>query len=543
MSDSRFIREFTVLEEIGKGGFASVILARNKLDGKSYAIKKVDFSIYNRDSTSFLNCFSESELLDVLREVKILSSCEHPNIVRYYTAWMEKNEEINCETDQFLQSQLFGRTSTISPEVQFLYDSNVESDIDSGCSIDSLDCCNFKVGSNSDEYLLLHSGNDNEVSFDEGDEIEIVFDSICVEDIDDSNFKYIIENKTPELVRRASSIEPTVIVLDESIHSTNSHSEISNSPTRKIVQDRLEYNGSVMSKFQVLNGAKYSMYIQMQYCSNLCLGQYINAHGALPENIIIHIMRQIVDALVFLHKKGIAHRDVKPENIFLFSDCDSIDSDKEKETDINQLRAVLGDFGLSRFIPINTFNEKEGGFNYSDPYSKNVSGLVDISKIRDLYEISNSTATGTQLFFAPEILKGETATQKSDIYSLALTMYLCMCGFNSYTDKVELIDNFRNGNIPSKIGKSYPLLMPLIKEMMVDECDRRISSFELSKKLVKFEKKNQIAANVKMNVLKKQLLSMMKKIDSSNCNAEQTNMEIREQLEEIIGSLSSDVES
>mmetsp|Transcript_7144 Transcript_7144/g.31564 ORF Transcript_7144/g.31564 Transcript_7144/m.31564 type:complete len:1292 (-) Transcript_7144:1530-5405(-) len=99
-SASRFRADFQVVRKLGEGGFGSVVKARNKLDGRDYAIKRV--TLYGEDlEDSF-----------VVREVLTLSRLMHPNIVRYYQAWLEPPEhadgptEFDSETtDQDFESQ------------------------------------------------------------------------------------------------------------------------------------------------------------------------------------------------------------------------------------------------------------------------------------------------------------------------------------------------------------------------------------------------------------------------------------------------------
>lgn len=75
---SRFENDFIELELIGRGGFGVVVKARNVLDQRCYAVKRIPFS---NDSSS--------KLTSILREVKSLARLDHPNIVRYYSAWIE----------------------------------------------------------------------------------------------------------------------------------------------------------------------------------------------------------------------------------------------------------------------------------------------------------------------------------------------------------------------------------------------------------------------------------------------------------------------
>lgn len=100
--EGRFLKDFVQIENIGKGGFGHVVKARNILDQRFYAIKVVSFS--SDSALSFAT---------ILREVKSLASLDHPNVVRYYSAWIEdafKSEYI--ENSQDFQNNSF--SSTIS---------------------------------------------------------------------------------------------------------------------------------------------------------------------------------------------------------------------------------------------------------------------------------------------------------------------------------------------------------------------------------------------------------------------------------------------
>ncbi|XP_038846886.1 interferon-induced, double-stranded RNA-activated protein kinase-like isoform X1 [Salvelinus namaycush] len=76
---SRFLSEFDSIEKIGKGGFGNVYKARRELEQKYFAVKIVR---------------SKGK---AKREVGALADLQHPNIVRYYTAWLE-DTAYRCDT-------------------------------------------------------------------------------------------------------------------------------------------------------------------------------------------------------------------------------------------------------------------------------------------------------------------------------------------------------------------------------------------------------------------------------------------------------------
>ncbi|KAJ2119273.1 hypothetical protein IW147_006002 [Coemansia sp. RSA 720] len=73
---SRYHDDFIQLRCLGKGGFGKVYEVRNKLDGRPYAVKHIRIK-------------GEITAEKTLREIKTLANLDHPNIVRYYSSWIE----------------------------------------------------------------------------------------------------------------------------------------------------------------------------------------------------------------------------------------------------------------------------------------------------------------------------------------------------------------------------------------------------------------------------------------------------------------------
>ncbi|XP_049848556.1 uncharacterized protein LOC126315348 [Schistocerca gregaria] len=81
---SKYRTEFEELHILGIGGFGQVVKAKNRLDGRLYAIKKI---LFGRTDSYFVE--------KLLREVTTLSRLNHPNVVRYYHAWIDKADEVD----------------------------------------------------------------------------------------------------------------------------------------------------------------------------------------------------------------------------------------------------------------------------------------------------------------------------------------------------------------------------------------------------------------------------------------------------------------
>lgn len=121
----------------------------------------------------------------------------------------------------------------------------------------------------------------------------------------------------------------------------------------------------------------------MEYCSGGELLDIIAQKGRLSESEVLSIMEKAFSAVKHLHTLGIAHRDLKPENFLLAT-----------KEDASEIKII--DFGLSRF-------------------------LGDTANMR------LSTAAGTALYMAPEVLKGDY-DERCDNWSLGVVMYVLLCG-------------------------------------------------------------------------------------------------------------------
>ena len=74
------IEDFTIIKELGKGSYANVILARHNLNGKIYAIKKIN--------KNMLNHFEKAHEVHI--EKQILAELKHPNIIKLNKCFQDK---------------------------------------------------------------------------------------------------------------------------------------------------------------------------------------------------------------------------------------------------------------------------------------------------------------------------------------------------------------------------------------------------------------------------------------------------------------------
>lgn len=122
-------------------------------------------------------------------------------------------------------------------------------------------------------------------------------------------------------------------------------------------------------------------YIVMEYIRGKTLKQLIHKRGALLLQEALDVMKQLVSATCEAHKKGIIHRDIKPQNVLVKDD--------------GTIKMV--DFG--------------------------------IALAHDAMQLTQTDSVmGSVHYLAPELARGENATFQSDIYSLGIVFYELLSG-------------------------------------------------------------------------------------------------------------------
>ena len=122
-------------------------------------------------------------------------------------------------------------------------------------------------------------------------------------------------------------------------------------------------------------GRRSQLYAALVYYEGETLAQRIKRRHGLNVTESLHVMRQLLTGLDHLHRKGVIHRDVKPENILLDAR--------------NHLRLL--DLGVSR--------------------------------VERLSEEQDSAPVGTPSYMAPELIGGAQATEATDVYAAGVTLY------------------------------------------------------------------------------------------------------------------------
>jgi len=204
------------------------------------------------------------------------------------------------------------------------------------------------------------------------------------------------------------------------------------------------------------------IFIQMEYCKELTLNDYISKTNLLALDEKWRILKEILEGMLYFHTYKIEHRDIKPANIFL---------DKKK-------RVKIGDFGIA-------YRQNSSQMNSNIKDSDHVKTVILNYDSDDKKEGSSSEELGTALYRSPEQeKKGVIHTCKSDIYSLGIVMYeLWNPPFSTKMERVvnlskikkenklpqEFIDNPENEMITSLINqciKINPEERPSAKQLL-----------------------------------------------------------------------------
>lgn len=83
---------------------------------------------------------------------------------------------------------------------------------------------------------------------------------------------------------------------------------------------------SILKEFQSLNSivsvkdvieANGTVYLVMEYIDGITLKQYVKENGALSFSELLPLIRPVIQALVQVHRQGLIHRDISPENLMI----------------------------------------------------------------------------------------------------------------------------------------------------------------------------------------------------------------------------------
>ncbi|CAB3410696.1 unnamed protein product [Caenorhabditis bovis] len=155
--------------------------------------------------------------------------------------------------------------------------------------------------------------------------------------------------------------------------------------------------------------------------------------GRLNSRETKFLLVQILSALKYLHDQGIAHCDLKPENVLL-SDMHS-----------NFPQTKICDFGYARFIPESQFRK---------------------------------TVVGTPAYLPPEVLQRKGYNKSLDMWSVGVIIYVTLSGTFPFNEGEEVAEQIQNASFmfPNDPWSEVdPLAIDLIQQLLKVEIEARIS--------------------------------------------------------------------
>jgi serine/threonine-protein kinase len=168
-------------------------------------------------------------------------------------------------------------------------------------------------------------------------------------------------------------------------------------------------------------------FLVMELLDGECLADVLDREGRLDAVTALRVILPVAGALEAMHAKGILHRDVKPDNVFLSRD------------DAGRWQPKLIDFGLARL------GDHTGAGRITQR------GVV----------------VGTPVYLSPERLRGEEAGVGDDVWALCVVLYLLVTGEVPFEGEsvVELLVALA-GDEPSPLashGISDPALWDILR--------------------------------------------------------------------------------
>jgi len=169
------------------------------------------------------------------------------------------------------------------------------------------------------------------------------------------------------------------------------------------------------------DGPTDAPFIVMELVQGESLKGRIRRLGRLADREVRDIGAVVAGALDYAHRRGVVHRDVKPENILMSEDG----------------RAKLTDFGIAEALA--------------------ASGLTRTGAVM-----------GSVHYLAPELARGRSATPQSDVYSLGVVLYEMATGQVPFTGDTELAVALAHvEQTPPRLRAVNPALAPDLEAVIM----------------------------------------------------------------------------
>lgn len=188
-------------------------------------------------------------------------------------------------------------------------------------------------------------------------------------------------------------------------------------------------------------------YIVMEFVEGTSLQDLLARSAKIQPHLAVRIARDVAKGLQHAHQHGIVHRDIKPGNILLTS---------KEPSPGDAFRVVVTDFGLCQ-----------------DPDA-------------DPALFPPGRMMGTPYYIAPEQARGERADDRSDLYSLGITLFVMLTGKKPFEGRSPSTVVKRQLNDPApplvQIDPSLPLMLSRILNKLLQK--KREDRYQIAAELL-----------------------------------------------------------
>lgn len=160
----------------------------------------------------------------------------------------------------------------------------------------------------------------------------------------------------------------------------------------------------------------------------------IRKFGSLCETVLKYYTLQIIDAVKFIHLKGVIHRDLKPENILVGYD----------------FNLKITDFGAAKLIGSSN-DDNDEKIDYRGVNSSNGNGNHAAASDR------KGSFVGTAEYVSPELLKHNTCGFESDLWAIGCIIYQFFNGVPPFKGSTEYLTFEKIINVNYSHRQDFPI--------------------------------------------------------------------------------------